>query len=79
MKILFVTPHLSTGGLPQYLLKQVEIFSKEHEIFVIEYSDIAPDFIVQKNKLKSILGNNLITLRENKLLTVEFCLSAGMC
>jgi glycosyltransferase involved in cell wall biosynthesis len=66
MKILFVTPHLSTGGLPQYLLKQVEIFSKEHEIFVIEYSDIAPDFIVQKNKLKSILGNNLITLRENK-------------
>jgi glycosyltransferase involved in cell wall biosynthesis len=66
MKILFVTPHLSTGGLPQYLLKQVKVFSKENEVFVIEYSDIAPDFVVQKNKIKSILKNDLITLGENK-------------
>ena len=24
MKTLFITPHLSTGGLPQYLVQQVE-------------------------------------------------------
>jgi len=66
MKILFVTPHLSTGGLPQYLLKQVESFSKKHEVFVIEYSDIAPIYVVQKNKIRDIIKDNLITLGETK-------------
>ena len=27
-KVLYITPHLSTGGLPQYLLKKIETFKR---------------------------------------------------
>ena len=65
-KIIFITPHLSTGGLPQYLLKKIEHFLPEFDIYCIEYSNIAPDYVVQKNKIKEILGDKLITLGEDK-------------
>jgi hypothetical protein len=66
-RILIITPHLSTGGLPQYLLQKIEHFKNEYEFYVVEWSDISGDaFVVQKNKLKNLLGDNLITLWENK-------------
>lgn len=65
-KLLYITPHLSTGGLPQYLLKKIETFNNQFEIWCIEWSNISEHFIVQKNKIKHILGSNLITLGENK-------------
>jgi glycosyltransferase involved in cell wall biosynthesis/predicted O-methyltransferase YrrM len=65
-KLLFVTPHLSTGGLPQYLVKKIESFKNEYEIWCIEYSNISDDFVVQKNKIKKLLTNKLITLGDNK-------------
>jgi glycosyltransferase involved in cell wall biosynthesis/predicted O-methyltransferase YrrM len=70
-KIIFITPHLSTGGLPQYLLKKIEHFLPEFDIYCIEYSNIAPDYVVQKNKLKEILGDKLITLGEDKTQLVQ--------
>ena len=54
-KLLYVTPHLSTGGLPQYLLKKIEHFKNEFEIFVVEYADLSPIYVVQKNKIKDII------------------------
>lgn len=67
MKILYITPHLSTGGAPQYLFKKIEELHKEHEVFCIEYADLGGnEFVVQKNKIKSILNERLITLYENK-------------
>jgi len=65
-KLLFITPHLSTGGLPQYLVKKIESFKNEYEIWCIEYSNLSDDFVVQKNKIKKLLTNNLITLGDNK-------------
>ena len=38
-KLLYVAPHLSTGGLPQYLVKKVELLKQEFEIHLVEWVD----------------------------------------
>ena len=50
MKVLFIAPHLSTGGMPAFLLKRVEALQKytDWEIHVIEWKNLSPDYIVQK-------------------------------
>ena len=63
-KLLFVTPHLSTGGLPQYLLKQIEEFLPLYNIYVIEITNVSNDYVVQKNKIKELV--NIITLGDDK-------------
>lgn len=65
MKILYITPHLSTGGLPQYLAKKVESLIDEHEIHVIEYNNISAHFVVQRNRILNLLQDKLVTLNEN--------------
>lgn len=65
-KLLYITPHLSTGGLPQYLLKKIETFNNQFDIWCIEWSNLSDQFVVQKNKITSILGTKIITLGENK-------------
>ena len=67
-KILFIAPHLSTGGLPQYLFKKIELIKDEFDVFLIEWNDITGGrLVVQKNKLLELLDENkFITLRENK-------------
>ena len=65
-KILFVTPHLSTGGMPQYLLKQIQIMKDEYDIYLIEYSFASPHFIVQREQLEWILGDKFFTLHDDK-------------
>lgn len=67
MKILFITPHLSTGGGPQYLLKKILELKDHHDVYCVEYSDITGGvFVVQRNKIKEILSDKLITLGEVK-------------
>ena len=39
-KLLYITPHLSTGGAPQYLLKKLELLIDEFDIHVVEYQDL---------------------------------------
>ena len=37
MRIAFITPHLSTGGMPEYLRRSIELLDrKEHEVLLIE-------------------------------------------
>lgn len=54
-KLLYITPHLSTGGLPQYLLKKIEYFKDKFDIYLIEYQDLSWEFVVQKNKIKNLI------------------------
>jgi len=56
-KILYITPHLSTGGLPQYLYKKLESVSKDenNNIFLIEWEDLSPIYRVQKDLIKNII------------------------
>ena len=51
-KLLYVAPHLSTGGQPQYLYKQVKEFIKDFEIEVVEINNSGGNaFVVQKNRI----------------------------
>ncbi len=42
IKILFLEPHLSTGGAPSFALKRIQalIDNENFELFVVEYADI---------------------------------------
>jgi len=65
-KILMITPHLSTGGQPQYLLKQIENTS-DVVFYCVEWSDVTGGvYTVQRNKIKDLLGDRLYTLYEDK-------------
>jgi hypothetical protein len=54
LNILFLAPHLSTGGMPSFLLKRIEniIKHEELELFVVEYTNFSDEYVVQKNKIK---------------------------
>lgn len=71
-KILFITPHLSTGGLPQYLFKKIESFIGIYDVYCIEYANFSDDFVVQKNRIRNLLQEKLITLDENKDILLEY-------
>jgi glycosyltransferase involved in cell wall biosynthesis len=65
VKILYIAPHLSTGGLPQFLLKKIQILKKQCEIYCVEYADHG-GFVVQKNQIIDLLKDKFFTLREDK-------------
>jgi autotransporter strand-loop-strand O-heptosyltransferase len=54
-KLLVIAPHLSTGGLPQYLYVKISKLVDTYNIYVCMWSDIAPIYNVQLNKIKSII------------------------
>jgi autotransporter strand-loop-strand O-heptosyltransferase len=64
MKLLIVSPHLSTGGSPQYLLEYLkDILNQYTEIKIIEFSNFSDVYVIQKEKIKNLIGNdNLICL-----------------
>ena len=66
-KLLFIVPHLSTGGLPQVTLNKLELLKDEFEIKLVEYAVLALVFNIQRNKIIDILDkNNFHTLHEDK-------------
>jgi len=69
MKVLYLAPHLSTGGMPQFLLKRIEALKDytDCEIYVVEYQCYSLDFVVQRNAIKELIGSNFTTLYENKM------------
>ena len=63
MRIVIIVPHLSTGGMPQVALKRVESLIKEgHDVYLIEYRQIAWSFVVQRDKINKILNDKFISL-----------------
>lgn len=66
-KIIFIAPHLSTGGMPQYLFKQIEAIHDIMDVYCIEWDNVTGGvLVVQRNKIQHILGDKLITFGENK-------------
>ena len=66
-KLLIITPHLSTGGAPQVTVNKVELLKDEFEIKVIEYSFLAWQFVVQRNRIINLVGEqNFHSLGQNK-------------
>lgn len=66
-KLLFIAPHLSTGGMPQYLYKQIEVLKNDFEIWCVEWDNVTGGkLVVQRNRIFELLGKNLITLDEDR-------------
>jgi len=67
-KLLIITPHLSTGGAPQVTVNKVELLKDHFEVKVVEYSFLAWNFVVQRNRIIDMLGEgtNFHSLGEDK-------------
>ncbi len=63
-KLLIITPHLSTGGSPQYILDYLKYHKNKYsEIKLIEFTEFSWEYTIQKNKLINLLGKeNVYTL-----------------
>ena len=72
-KLLCIAPHLSTGGLPQYLAKKIELLKGEFEIYLVEWSDCTGGvLVVTRNKvIKLIDSDKFYTLKEDKQELIE--------
>lgn len=70
-KILIITPHLSTGGAPQVTLNKIQLLNELYEIKCVEYAFVAWTFVVQRNKIINLLGDNFHSLGENKLELID--------
>ena len=61
IKLLYLTPHLSTGGMPQFVLKRIEELSKygdRVELFLVEYSNFSETYTVQRDEIINILDSD---------------------
>jgi glycosyltransferase involved in cell wall biosynthesis len=54
-KLMYIAPHISTGGMPQYLLEQIQTFNSDYELYVIEYNNLSDEYVVQRNQIKEII------------------------
>ncbi len=70
-KLLYVCPHLSTGGQPQYTYKQIKHFINDFDIEVVEINNSGGDaFVVQKNRIKSLAVVHTLGEDKSKILDV---------
>ena len=70
LRIMYLAPHLSTGGCPAFIQKRIEVLqaSTVCEIFVVEYQCYSLDFVVQRNQIINLIGQcNFCTLHEDKI------------
>jgi len=72
-KLLYIAPHLSTGGLPQYLTKKIELIRDEFEIHLVEWVDCTGGvLVVTRNKIKALVPDErFYTLGENKMELID--------
>ena len=72
-KLLFVAPHLSTGGLPQYLCKKIELLKNDFEIYLVEWVDCTGGvLVVTRNKITNLIApEKFYTLNEDKQQLIE--------
>ena len=66
-RVMYIAPHLSTGGMPAFLLKTIQELKDELIIYVVEYQCHSLDYVVQRNAIMEIVGNNFTTLYEDKM------------
>lgn len=65
-KILFISPHLSTGGSPQFTLNKITLLKDDFEIWCVEYNFVSSDYVVQRNKIINLLQDRFISIGDNK-------------
>lgn len=70
-KLLIISPHYSTGGSCQFTFNKVELLKDQYDIKVIEYRFLSHLFVVQRNKMISLVGENFISLGDKKRDEIE--------
>ena len=57
MRILFLAPHLSTGGMPEFLLTRLKALQDDPalDVHVVEYCLYATSYTVQRDQIKALL------------------------
>ena len=68
MNILYVLPHCSTGGMPQYVLKLIEEKLNDNYIEVVEVFNHSNEYTVQRDKIKKIVKLHQLEGDDTKLL-----------
>jgi len=58
INILYVVPHLSTGGMPQFALKRIQSLYNNFKVNVVEYSYFGNQYVVQRNKIIDLIGED---------------------
>ena len=87
MKVLFLVPHLSTGGMPAFLLKRIQALQKytDVEIFVFEWMQYATAYVVQREQIIKLIDKDHFyscggiwedrnKIQSNQKTIVEFCI-----
>ena len=65
-KVLHITPHLSTGGLPQFLLSLLRSTNDLSENYCVEYACHSHDFVVQRNQVIDLMQDRFHALPDDK-------------
>ena len=65
-KLLLITPHLSTGGAPQFTLNRIELLKDTYDVYCVEYNFVSPHFVVQRNKIIDLLKDKFFALEHDK-------------
>jgi len=65
-RVLFLVPHLSTGGMPQYTYDLMRKVKDDVEVYCVEYGFISPHFVVQRNRIIDLLGDRFFCLGDDK-------------
>jgi len=71
LRVLYLAPHLSTGGMPAFLLKRIQTLNHILNIYVVEYANWSDEYTVQKDKIKELVGEKFFTLGENKMELID--------
>jgi FkbM family methyltransferase len=66
-KVLFIVPHLSTGGLPQYTLSLIKKIINDVDVYCVEYRMIADVFVVQRKQIVNLLGDKFYSLKNGDI------------
>ena len=64
MRIIYVTPHLSTGGMPEYLRRKVELMKEDNDVWVVE-KHFESAYRSIRDKIENIIGDRLINIGTN--------------
>lgn len=64
MKLVYITPHLSTGGMPEYLRKKIELLKEDFQIWVLELN-YEPNYDTIRKKIQELIGSRLINCDSN--------------
>ena len=60
MKLIYIVPHLSTGGMPEVLRMRIQVLQQrtDVDVWVLEYSQYSTHFINQRNEIIQMVGND---------------------